>query len=409
MSVNRTADFTLLRSYNPCGERYTCYPPSDCFRADFDVRIHEQQLRDRGRGLVPVSELALYVGDPRRQRSRNNAANDCSAELVNRELRLVAERVLVDRTVSRVDCRAVGGGELMALAGRDFDLHPSGAYTAFMELGDASADRVVRLVAQGFNHLRIDARCAPGAAADLKEAVDSARGAGFKTVDIVSDFPSVEAGGSGYELADIIAARADSVRWQAPAPTPVPSANALDVQRATLQVLDAAGYVYLGMDHFALPEHELAQARRQGRLHFGVRGYCAGHDCDWIGLGPDAISKIGSTYCRNEDNPVRYSELVDCGRLPIKYGVVLSQDDMVRQSVIHSLINHLSVSFEAIGMAYLIDFAQYFASELSLLEAFAHGGHVELNHEWITVMPHGRLLLPAVCGVFDRYRRDPAW
>jgi oxygen-independent coproporphyrinogen-3 oxidase len=172
------------------------------------------------------------------------------------------------------------------------------------------------------------------------------------------------------------------------------------------QRLVAAGYVYVGMDHFALPHDALAVAQRQGRLHRNFQGYSTHAECDLIGLGVSAIGAVGPTYSQNARTLSDYYARLDRNELPIVRGVALSRDDLVRRTVIHALMCQFEVSKEAVGIGYLIDFDSYFAAELSELEELERAGLLRLHDEWISVTPKGRMLIRSICMVFDRYLRQ---
>ncbi|MGZ8266653.1 MAG: oxygen-independent coproporphyrinogen III oxidase, partial [Burkholderiales bacterium] len=172
------------------------------------------------------------------------------------------------------------------------------------------------------------------------------------------------------------------------------------------QKLIAAGYVYIGMDHFALPQDSLAVAQRQGRLHRNFQGYSTHAECDLIGLGVSAIGAIGPTYAQNTRTLSEYYAKLEGNELPIVRGVELTRDDLVRRSVIQALMCHFEVSKDAIDIAYLLDFDTYFADEIAELEELERAGLVKLEGNWISVTPKGRMLIRSVCMVFDKYLRQ---
>jgi len=171
------------------------------------------------------------------------------------------------------------------------------------------------------------------------------------------------------------------------------------------QRLGEAGYVYIGMDHFAKPDDSLAVAQRHGHLHRNFQGYSTHAECDLIGLGVSAIGAVGPTYNQNHRHLETYYDAIDRGQLPVARGLELSADDLVRRAVIQSLSCQFKLSKRSIEIAYLIDFERYFQEELADLRQMVTDGLVQLDDEWITVTPRGRMLIRNVCMVFDKYLR----
>jgi oxygen-independent coproporphyrinogen-3 oxidase len=186
----------------------------------------------------------------------------------------------------------------------------------------------------------------------------------------------------------------------------LPSAEVkLELMTLAIGRLARAGYLYIGMDHFARPDDELAAAQSRGQLSRGFQGYST-QSGDLLGLGMSAIGQVGAAYYQNLKELDGYYAALDGARLPTLRGVALSADDLVRRAVIHALMCNFRVSIEAIELSHLIEFRKYFAPELHELRGLAQDGLVELGADWIAVTPKGRLLVRAVCTVFDRYLRE---
>jgi oxygen-independent coproporphyrinogen-3 oxidase len=164
-----------------------------------------------------------------------------------------------------------------------------------------------------------------------------------------------------------------------------------------------AGYVYVGMDHFALPNDALTVAKRQGRLHRNFQGYSTQPDCDLIGLGVSSIGRIGATYSQNAKTVEEYYDYLDQARFPVVRGLALSRDDLVRRAVIMALMCQGHVTFESIELAFLIDFKNYFASEFEALHKLEEQGLVVLEPSGIQVTETGWFFVRAVAMVFDKY------
>ncbi|MEN8176745.1 MAG: coproporphyrinogen III oxidase, partial [Pseudomonadota bacterium] len=177
----------------------------------------------------------------------------------------------------------------------------------------------------------------------------------------------------------------------------------LDILRMTGEKLAAAGYLYIGMDHFARPDDELAVAQREGTLYRNFQGYSTHADCDLIGLGITSIGMVGPTYAQNVRTLDEYYARIDAGELAVFRGVVLNPDDEMRRDLITRLICHFALDIPAFEQRWGIDFGQYFAIELERLKGMQGDGLVVVGAESIEVPPAGRLLIRNLCMQFDAY------
>jgi oxygen-independent coproporphyrinogen-3 oxidase len=171
----------------------------------------------------------------------------------------------------------------------------------------------------------------------------------------------------------------------------------------SLAAFMGAGYVYVGMDHFALPEDSLAVAKRQGRLHRNFQGYSTQPDCDLIALGVSAIGRIGAAYSQNAKTLEEYYDFLDQGRFPVVRGLAVTRDDLVRRAVIMALMCQGQLQYESINLAYLVDFKQYFAPEMEALGTLVQQGLVALDESGIQVTAQGWFFVRAIAMVFDKY------
>jgi oxygen-independent coproporphyrinogen-3 oxidase len=177
----------------------------------------------------------------------------------------------------------------------------------------------------------------------------------------------------------------------------------LDILQATTERLTEAGWLYIGMDHFARPDDELARAQRDGTLYRNFQGYSTHADCDLIGLGVTSIGKVGKTYGQNRRELDAYYEDIDAGRLPVFRGIELNRDDEIRRDVITRLICHFRLEFADVERHWDIDFHDYFGRSLTKLEAMQQDGLLEVDGDGIGVRPKGRLLIRNICMAFDAY------
>lgn len=187
-------------------------------------------------------------------------------------------------------------------------------------------------------------------------------------------------------------------------PADLPSnAEKLETLGMTIDRLCGAGYVYIGMDHFARPDDELAAAQRNGTLHRNFQGYSTHADCDLVGLGVSSIGQISGNYAQNHHRVEDYRQAIDGGGLAVGRGIELSQDDRIRRSVIGELICHFELDTARIERDYWIEFGDYFEKEIELLRPMTDDGLVEVERGTIRVRPAGRLLIRNICAVFDAY------
>jgi oxygen-independent coproporphyrinogen III oxidase len=184
------------------------------------------------------------------------------------------------------------------------------------------------------------------------------------------------------------------------------AATKLAILSTAIEKLAKAGYVYIGMDHFAKPGDELAVALREGKLHRNFQGYSTRPDCDLIAFGMSAIGKVGATYVQNVKTLDAYYAALDEGRLPIYRGFELGDDDLLRREIIGKLMCEFRVDIAALESTHGFQFAARFAPELAALAPLAADGLVALSPSQIDVTARGRMLVRTVAMVFDRYLRE---
>ena len=249
--------------------------------------------------------------------------------------------------------------------------------------------------------------------------VEAARSLGFRSinVDLIYGLPQQTPESFDRTLAQVCELRPDRIALYGYAHLPqrfkpqrriiaaeLPAVGAkLSMLSRSLAAFQEAGYVYVGMDHFALPDDALAVAKRQGRLHRNFQGYSNQPDCDLIGLGVSAIGKVGASYSQNAKTLEEYYDYLDQGRLPVVRGLALSRDDLLRRAVIMALMCQGQLDFESIELSQLIDFRSYFAAELQTLRGMQKQGLVEIDDGGIQVSAMGWFFVRGVAMVFDRY------
>ncbi len=442
-------DPDLLRKYGGNGPRYTSYPTADRFVEAFDAKAYRQWLARRsiggfGRPLglyvhVPFCDTLCFYCACNKIATRDHERAVKYVGYLQREIKLAAEALGHDRRIVKMHW---GGGtptflgdsesaRLMQSIRSSFDLDPAGEYAIEVDPRKVDAQRIAYLGALGFNRISIGVQDfnpevqravnRVQSLAQTRTVIDSARANGFRSVnmDLILGLPKQTLEGFAYTLDRVLECDPDRIALYSYAHLPqmfkpqrrileqdLPRPEVkLELMTGAIKRLCDAGYVYIGMDHFAKPDDDLAVAQRKGVLTRDFQGYSTGGDCDLVGFGVSSIGKIGPTYCQNEKSLEEYYSVLDQGELPILRGIELTADDLLRRAVIHGLACHFELAKESIEIAHLVEFDKYFAQELDDLKRLEDDGLVELDSDWIHVTPRGRLLVRAVCMVFDKYLR----
>jgi len=440
-------DPVLLRKYDVSGPRYVTYPTADRFAAAFGEATYRHALAGRNIGGI-TRALSLDVhgpvcsdgcchcgGDEGIARDGGNPLQ--YLEYLGREISLAAAAIGGDRRIVHMHW---GGGvpaflgqeEMRALCDKldaHFERAPDCERSIEIDPGSIKPGAMAFLGGLGFNRVSFDVRDSELSnseamkgiqAGDLtRGVVDEARGAGFRSVNLnlFYGLPRQTLDSFNRTLDQMLELDPDQITLHGYAHKPeereaatgignsglVSAESRLQILTLAVGRLTRAGYLYLGMDHFAKPHNDLAIAQRQGRLLRNVHGYSSRPECDVLGFGLGAIGRIGPTYSQNVKCLREYTSAVDMGRLPVHAGLVLSRDDLVRGAVIQVLACNFRLSVESVETAYLINFWDYFSRELGDLKSLEEDGLLDLQPEWIVVTPKGRLLVRTVCMAFDRY------
>ncbi|MDP1634949.1 MAG: oxygen-independent coproporphyrinogen III oxidase [Gallionellaceae bacterium] len=442
-------DLELIRRLDKNGPRYTSYPTADRFNETFNADSYKQWAGRREAGGV-AGPLSLYIHIP----FCNTLCFYCACnKIITKDRSQSAEylRYLIKEMAMQakllgegkvIEQLHFGGGtptfmsddelrQVMAAIRSHFKLVEDGEYSIEIDPRKVSDETIALLGQLGFNRISIGVQDFD---AEVQRAVNriqseeetlriihTARANGFKSVsiDLIYGLPKQTLEGFGRTLDKVIAANPDrmSIYNYAHMPTifkpqrriheedlPAPQVK-LDILDMAVRKLTSAGYVYIGMDHFAKPEDELAVAQRQGRLHRNFQGYSTHSDCDLIALGVSAIGKVGPTYSQNFRDLDKYYDALDRDELPIMRGMELNDDDLVRRAIIQDLMCHFEIAKASFNTAYKIDFDQYFATEMEELREYEREGLLEISPQHIRVTPKGRMLIRNICMVFDKYLR----
>ncbi|HEX5864372.1 MAG TPA: oxygen-independent coproporphyrinogen III oxidase [Casimicrobiaceae bacterium] len=442
-------DPALIHKYDGFGPRYTSYPTADRFTQAFTAEQFVDAVLARIAG-VPMRPLSLYVHLPfcdticyycacNKVTTRDHGRSAKYIRYLARELGIVSG--LVD-SASPVTQLHWGGGtptflsaEEMTLLWRvlrdNFAFAPDAECSIEVDPRHVNAETVELLSELGFNRMSLGVQDFDSTVqqavnriqseAETRFVLDAARASGFRSlnIDLIYGLPRQTLAGFGVTLDKVLDGAPDRIALYSYAHVPhlfkpqrriseaeLPSADAkLAILELAIERLTDAGYLYIGMDHFALPDDELAVAQREGRLHRNFQGYSTHANCDLLAFGISAIGNVGATYSQNLRTLDDYYARLDDDALPCFRGWQLSADDILRRDVIHALMCQFTVSFKNIEDAHAIGFREYFATELNSLEPLADDGMVEIAPDAIHVTARGRLLVRTVAMAFDRYLR----
>lgn len=440
---------SLIRQYDVSGPRYTSYPTADRFVETFSPQDYSQALELRRAGAagsafplsiyvhIPFCEALCYYCACNKIITKHHDRAGAYLRYLSLEIDLHARHMGLGQAVSQLH---LGGGsptflsddelrQLMGMLRKSFDLIPGGEYSIEIDPRTIDHGRLDVLAELGFNRLSFGVqdfdpvvqkavhRVQP--AEQVFDLVHAARERGFESinVDLIYGLPEQTPESVERTIAKVVELKPDRIALYAYAHLPetfkpqrrissteIPTAaSKVSMLTRSMTALMAAGYVYIGMDHFALPNDSLSVAKRQGRLHRNFQGYSTQPDCDMIGLGVSSIGRVGSTYSQNAKTLEEYYDFLDQGQFPIVKGLALSKDDLLRRSVIMALMCQGRVSFDTIESAYQIDFKEYFAKELETMATQAEQGLVQVDAQGLQVTAKGWFFVRAVAMVFDLY------
>jgi oxygen-independent coproporphyrinogen III oxidase len=446
-------DADLLRRYDRPGPRYTSYPTAPQFDAAFGDAQLREAIADSNGDPIP-RRLSIYVHVPfclspcfycgcNRVITRDKSRSEPYLAYLQREIAMVAPLFDRDRAVVQLH---FGGGTPNFLTPtqlrrtvehlrREFSFSDAQDLDLSIELDPrtVSPADIGELARAGFNRASLgvqDFDPEVQRAVNREQGVEQTRavvdacrhyGVGSVNIDLIYGLPKQTLAGFDRTLGTVIAMRPDRLAVYSYAHLPemfkaqrqlnsddLPNAEVkLALMRLAIERLTEAGYVYIGMDHFALPDDELAVAQASGGLHRNFMGYTTHADSDLIGFGVSAIAHIGNSFSQNpRDLPV-WQGALDDGRLPVFRGMRLSEDDLIRADLIQCLMCQGDIPIATLESRYAIDFDAYFAEDLERLRPLQDDGLVFKARERILVTARGRLLLRNIAMCFDCYFHHP--
>ena len=443
-------DPDLIVRHDGSGPRYTSYPTADRF-AEGPAVEHYVGALDARQAERPGAALSLYVHLPfcdtvcyycacNKIATKDRARADRYLDYLEREISLVCDHLKGRPVVSQLH---LGGGtptfltneqmeRLMRMLKSSFTFSEDAECSVEVDPRRVNPGALELMAAHGFNRMSIGVQ-------DLDPAVQKAvnrvqppemtqavlergRALGYQSInlDLIYGLPKQSVATMTATLQTVLKWRPERIALYSYAHLPerfmpqrrietadIPSpAEKLTMLKLAVTTLLEAGYVYIGMDHFALPHDELAQALDEGTLQRNFQGYSTRADCDLVALGVSAISRIGNVYAQNHRNLDDYYADLDRHQLPLGRSLVMTRDDEIRRAAIHDLLCQSQIQVSVFESQWGVRFRDYFADELAQLKSLALDGLVEMDDDEIRITPRGRFLARVVAMRFDRYLRE---
>ncbi|MDB3870138.1 oxygen-independent coproporphyrinogen III oxidase [Candidatus Thioglobus sp.] len=437
-------DLALIKKYDRSGPRYTSYPTANNF-SEFTQNDYQNQVKLSNERQGPISlychipfcnTVCFYCGCNKvvtKDKSKAEPYLDALFKEIDRQGALVNSK-------RQVEQMHFGGGTPTFLSNQQivrlseklqsvFNFSKHGEYSIEIDPRGVDEDTIKVLAKVRFNRISLGVQDFNAAVQKAVNRIQSfeqtqsviklARDNGFESisVDLIYGLPKQSVESFKTTLNQINELKPDRISLFNYAHLPelfkpqrridvleLPNADEkLAIFQYSMDFLLDQGYVYIGMDHFALPEDPLAIAQQQGHLYRNFQGYSTNADCDIVGLGLSSIGQVGDSFSQNEKNLEQYYARIESGDLPVIKGQMIHADDKIRRAVIIDLICHFELDFAKIEVAFNINFNDYFTDSLEGLREMHEDGLIELTEHSIKVMEKGKLLIRNICMVFDAY------
>ncbi len=440
-------DPQLIKRYDKAGPRYTSYPTavqfSDTYTTD-NYKQFAEKSNQSGQALslyfhIPFCDTVCFYCGCNKVVTKDRSKAAPYLERVYKEIAMQAKLFDPSRKVDQLHW---GGGtptfishnemrELMAVTRRHFNLHDddSGEYSIEIDPREVSRESIKLLRELGFNRMSLGVQDFNPAVQkavnriqsreETMAALTAAREENFKSisVDLIYGLPLQTVESFDQTLDELIEISPDRVSVFNYAHLPErfkpqrrineadlpPASIKLEIFKHCMEKLTQAGYVYIGMDHFAKPDDELTIAQKNGKLYRNFQGYATHADCDLVGIGITSIGTIANSFAQNVRTMDEYYEKIDNNELAIFRGVEIDTDDLIRREAIMQLICHFKLDFKPLEARFNIQFKDYFATELERYNTMVDDGLITMDEHSIEVTARGRLLIRNICMVFDRY------
>lgn len=443
-------DVDLIKRYDKSGPRYTSYPTAVAFTPDFteeNFTQHAEKSNQAGGPLslyfhIPFCDTICFYCACNKIATKDYSKTPTYLEYLYKEMDMQAKLFDASRVVEQLHW---GGGTptflkhheieaLMAYTRKTFNLlnDDSGDYSIEIDPRSVSKDTIKLLRDVGFNRFSLGVqdvdekvqkavnRIQP--IKDTQAIIDACRenNAHSVSIDLIYGLPLQTVEGFAQTLQTAIEMNPDRMSVFNYAHLPhifkpqrrinadqLPSSEEkLEILQQSIETLTNAGYEYIGMDHFAKPDDELAIAQAKGSLHRNFQGYTTHAECDLVAMGVSSISSIHNSYSQNEKDIDGYYAAIKADRLPIIRGLALTDDDVLRREIIQQLSCHFKLDFKQIERQFTINFSEYFAIELKDLLPMQDDDLLTLSENNIQVTPRGRILIRNICMVFDLHLRQ---
>jgi len=445
--ANVEFDPQLIKRYDKAGPRYTSYPTAVQFGEDYTAESYQKfaaKSNQSGKALslyfhIPFCDTVCFYCGCNKVVTKDRSKAAPYLERVYKEIEMQAKLFDPSRKVNQLHW---GGGtptfishdemrELMAVTRKHFNLHDddSGEYSIEIDPREVSRESIKLLRELGFNRMSLGVQDFNPAVQkavnriqsreETLAAMTAAREENFKSisVDLIYGLPLQTVESFDQTLDELIEISPDRVSVFNYAHLPerfkpqrrinedeLPSAaTKLEIFKHCMEKLTNAGYVYIGMDHFAKPDDELTIAQKEGKLYRNFQGYATHADCDLVGIGVTSIGTIANSFAQNARTMDEYNAKIDKGELAIFRGVEIDNDDLIRREAIMQLICHFKLNFNTVEKHFNINFNEYFSEELERYKTMVEDGLITMDAQSIEVTSRGRLLIRNICMVFDRY------
>lgn len=440
----------LLQKFDINGPRYTSYPSADRFHSDFSEQDYVGALQRVAKLKEPMSlyfhlpfcpNICYYCGC-NKIITKDHGRSAKYIKYLAKEMAMVTKVMGAQGRIPVTQLHWGGGTptflsheemrELMHHTNEHFELLPGGEYSIEIDPRRVSEQDIALLAELGFNRISLgvqDFNLAVQEAVhriqtieETQAVIDWSRKYGFKSrsVDLIYGLPKQTPATFKETVDAVLKMNPDRLsvynyahlphifkpqRRIAEADLP-PAADKLDILSNTITRLGEAGYVFIGMDHFAKPNDELAIAQQEGKLHRNFQGYSTQAECDLLAFGISSIGKVDDCYSQNVRTLDEYYAALDAGHLPVLRGLQLDQDDLLRRELIGELMCQFALNTKVFASDHQIDFQDYFKTELEELKDLEQAGLLEWRNGDIVVPIKGRLLARRVAMTFDRHLRE---